>query len=47
MLVGVIVWSEGDRIHIGKDASHTLSEFKKYCNSHLEVKLHDSAHLMT
>nr|CAH0109005.1 unnamed protein product [Daphnia galeata] len=47
MLVGVIVWSDGDKIHIGKDASKTLSDFKSYCNAHLDIKFHDSAHLMT
>jgi hypothetical protein len=47
MLVGVIVWSDGDKIHIGKDASETLSDFKSYCDAHLDIKFHDSAHLMT
>lgn len=47
MLVGVIVWSEGDRIHIGKNASQTLSDFKHYCDAHLHAESHDTAHLMT
>ena len=46
MLVGVIVWSQGDWIHIGNDVSETLKEFKKYANAHLELKLHDTTHLM-
>ncbi|XP_057368575.1 disintegrin and metalloproteinase domain-containing protein 12-like [Daphnia carinata] len=47
MLVGVIVWSSGDKINIDKDASQTLSKFKEYRHAHLETKVHDNAQLMT
>ena len=48
VLVGLIVWSEGDQItFLRHDSSKTLLNFKIYRNRHMGIKTHDNAHLMT
>ena len=42
VLVGLIVWSEGDQItFLRHDSSKTLFNFKIYRNRHMGIKTHD------